>query len=163
MMSSQETTPIPVDKQQLVTCGRGPNFQHRGHLCKSRDLNASHFLSLNRKRPFFSYTNRVQRKKKWKFHTGITWNWSYFVLFAWLYLRGIRLGKYIMQVFIYFFFSKGAKGWGHQYVMGSSMWISPNVWNAGDWNAENLEHLILNTFADNMLNKNQECCLESMH
>lgn len=41
MMSVQEPTPIPVGNQQLATCGQGPNIRHRGHLCKSRGLNAS--------------------------------------------------------------------------------------------------------------------------
>lgn len=89
-MSSQETTPIPVDKQQLVTCGRGPNFQHRGHLCKSRDLNASHFLSLNRKRPFFSYTNVSPTNK-----SGNSTQESHETDHILFFLRGYTLGEFV--------------------------------------------------------------------
>lgn len=53
MMSVQEPTPIPVGKQQLATCGQGPNLRHRGHLCKSRGLNASVSLPQSKQKEAF--------------------------------------------------------------------------------------------------------------
>lgn len=53
MMLVQEPTPIPVGKQQLATCGRGPNLRHRGHLCKSCGLNASVSLLQSKQKEAF--------------------------------------------------------------------------------------------------------------
>lgn len=95
-MVRSEQTPIPVGKQQLVTCGRGPKQQHRGHLCKSCDLNAPVSLpqcSRSKQKEVFLSMDQSSPKEDWKSHPGITWDWSYLVLFAQLrhHVEGIKM------------------------------------------------------------------------
>lgn len=108
-MVRSEPTPIPVGKQQLATCGRGPTLQHRGHLCESCDLNASVSLpqcNCSKQKEVFLSADQSSPKEHWKFHPRITWNWSFLGLLAQLCLGKCKSSEEVK-------------------VMGYFKWISP--------------------------------------